>query len=136
MTNEELRSVVIGCAFRVHNGLGSGFLEKVYGKALEIELEAAGLKVEPQAKIDVQYKGQNVGEFYADLLVNDCVILELKAVQALLPEHEVQLVNYLTATGLEFGLLINFGSSVEIRRKHRDYRKSNPVNPENPVNPV
>ena len=136
MTNEDLRKIVIGGAFRVHNALGAGFLEKVYGNAMKIELERAGLSVQPQAKIGVFYDEQVVGEFYADLLVNDCLIVELKAVQALAPEHEIQLVNYLTATGLEFGLLINFGLSVDVRRKHRDYRKSNPVNPAHPVNPV
>jgi hypothetical protein len=105
--DDDLADKIIGCAYRVHNTLGAGFLEKVYQNAMQIELEKAGLHVQSQALINVYYDGQVVGEFFADLLV----------------EHEVQLVNYLTATGLETGLLLNFGKSMEPRRKFRLYRR-------------
>jgi len=118
--------VIIGCAYRVHNTLGEGFLEKVYENALAIELRRHGLDVVQQAPIQVRYAGQVVGDYYADLWVEGRVILELKAVQELSPVHEVQLVNYLKATGVDIGLLLNFGSSVQIRRKHRVYRPDQP----------
>ncbi len=123
MLSDEKRQKVIGCAYKVHNQLGAGFVEKVYENALRIELEQNGFLVKQQVPIEVFYNEVIVGEFTADLLIQDCLLLELKAVQSLLPEHEVQLVNYLTATGLESGLLINFGRSVDIKRKFRDYRK-------------
>lgn len=119
MRLDDLTEKVIGCAYRVHNELGSGFLEKVYENAMRIESEAAGLRVRQQQSIPVLYHGHLVGDFYADLLVEDRLIVEIKAVQGLSREHEVQLVNYLTATGIDDGLLLNFGSSVEIRRKYR-----------------
>lgn len=130
MTDEEIRQKVIGCAYRVHNHLGAGFVEKVYENALRIELQRTGLSVLQQAPIQVMYEGEVVGEFAADLLVEERIIVELKAAASLVKEHEIQLVNYLTATGFENGLLINFGKSVEVRRKFRDYRKPDPVHPE------
>ena len=114
---------IIGCAYAVHNEVGAGFLEKVYENALRIELNAAGLAVEQQHPIPVRYHGELVGDFLADLMVERQVIVEVKAVQNLAKEHEVQLVNYLAATGIEDGLLINFGSSVEVKRKFRQYRR-------------
>jgi GxxExxY protein len=123
MTIDELTENVIGCAYRVHKELGPGFLEKVYENAMRIELEEAGLRAKQQHPIPVKYHGTLVGDFFADLLVDDCLIVELKAVQNLAKEHEVQVVNYLAATGIEDGLLLNFGSSVEVRRKFRTYRK-------------
>jgi GxxExxY protein len=114
---------IIGCAYRVHNELGPGFLEKVYENALRIELTEAGLGVAQQHPVPVRYRGQLVGDFFADLMVEGRVIVELKAVQNLTKEHEVQLVNYLTATGIDDGLLINFGSSVEVKRKFRKYTR-------------
>jgi GxxExxY protein len=128
MKDESLTETIIGCAFQVHNALGVGFLEKVYENALRIELSKRGLKVRQQEPITVYYDGQVVGEFYADLLVEDRVIIELKAVRSLDKAHEVQLVNYLTATGLDTGLLINFGPSVQVKRKFRQYKSKNPVN--------
>ena len=122
MNIESITKVVIGCAYNVHNILGPGFLEKVYENALRMELDAAGLAVRQQVPMTVYYRGLPVGEYYADLVVSDTLILEIKAVQHLAKEHEVQLVNYLTATGIEDGLLINFGSSVEIKHKYRTYR--------------
>ncbi|WP_423225530.1 GxxExxY protein [Candidatus Amarolinea aalborgensis] len=118
----ELSDMVIGCAFRVHNELGEGFLERVYENALLIELKEAGLAVRQQVPISVIYRGRPVGEYYADLLVENKLVLEIKAVQQLLKEHEVQLVHYLTATSIEDGLLINFGHSVEIKHKYRTFR--------------
>ncbi|MCB0244401.1 MAG: GxxExxY protein [Anaerolineae bacterium] len=119
MEDASLTFKIIGCAFAVHNALGYGFLEKVHENALRIELENAGFHVQPQAPISVTYAGKVVGEYYADLLVEGRVIVEIKADSKLIPQHEVQLVNYLTATDSEFGLLINFGTSVEHKRKHR-----------------
>ncbi|MCL6613018.1 MAG: GxxExxY protein [Firmicutes bacterium] len=119
MYGDELTEAIIGCAFKVHNTLGPGFLEKVYENALAIELRNAGLLVEQQVPIKVYYDQYVVGEYFADLLVQGCIIVELKAIQSLTKEHEVQLVNYLVATKIEIGLLINFGSSVQVKRKHR-----------------
>jgi GxxExxY protein len=133
MKDESLTETIIGCAFQVHNALGAGFLEKVYENAMQIELTKHGLNVRQQAPILVHYDGQVVGEFYADLWVEDCVIVELKAIRSLDKAHEVQLVNYLTATGIDTGLLLNFGPSVQVKRKFRQYK---PKNPDNPVNPV
>jgi len=121
---DELTEKVIGCSYRVHNELGGGFLEKVYENALRIELIEAGLTVGQQHPIPVMYHGEMVGDFYADLMIEDKLIVELKAVQTMAKEHEVQLVNYLTATGIDNGLLINFGSSVAIKRKFREYKSS------------
>ena len=113
-----LTETIIQAAFTVHNTLGSGFLEKVYENALAIELNTAGMKVVQQAPLQVKYNSICVGEYFADIIVNDKVILELKAVSHILPAHEVQLVNYLKATGIEVGLIINFaGERVEVRRK-------------------
>ncbi len=124
MQDQNLTKTIIGCAFKVHNTLGSGFLEKVYENALAHELRKRGLRVAQQAPIQVTYDGVLVGDFYADLWVNERVIVELKAVQTLHKRHEVQLVNYLTATGVDTGLLLNFGSSVEVKRKFRQYKKT------------
>jgi GxxExxY protein len=135
MEDDEITKIIIGCAYEVHNKLGSGFLEKVYENALRIELYKRGLKVKQQESIKVWYESEVVGEYCADLWIEDRIIVELKAVQSLAKEHELQLVNYLTATKVDTGLLINFGSSVQVRRKYREYRPSqnsseNPVNPE------
>ena len=124
MQDEALTKAIIGCAFQVHNTLGPGFLEKVYENALAHELRKRGLRVAQQAPIQVTYDGILVGDFYADLWVNERVIVELKAVQALHKRHEVQLVNYLTATGVDIGLLLNFGPSVDVKRKFRQYKKT------------
>jgi GxxExxY protein len=123
MERQELTEKIIGCAMKVHSMLGPGFLESVYQRALAHELGKAGLKVECERPITVHYDGIVVGDFSADMLVEGRVILELKANQALVPAHEVQLVNYLTATGIEIGLLLNFGAErLEFKRKARTYR--------------
>lgn len=122
MEDEELTKKVIGCAFKVHNSLGSGFLEKVYENALRIELSGAGLRVEQQIPIQVYYQGEVIGDFVSDLLVEKRLVVELKAIEKLTKLHEAQLVNYLTATGLDIGLLINFGKSVQIKRKYKNFK--------------
>ena len=122
MIEDNLTHQVIGFAYKIHAKLGTGFLEKVYENSLRIELERAHFKVKQKEPINVFYEGQRVGEFFADLWVADQLIIEVKAVQNLLKEHEVQLVNYLTATGVDHGLLINFGSSVQVKRKFREYK--------------
>lgn len=101
---------IIGCAFKVSNALGSGFLEKVYENALTIELLRVGLVVEQQKVLDVFYDGVLVGAYNADLIVNGEILLELKAVRAIDEAHQAQLLNYLKATGLRIGLILNFGS--------------------------
>ena len=121
MKEDDLTQVIIGCAYKVHTALGSGFIERVYENALKIELEKLGLRVKQQEPINVSYEGQVVGEYFADLWVDGRVVIELKAAQSLVKRHEVQLVNYLTATGIDCGLLLNFGPSVEVKRKFRQY---------------
>ena len=122
--NDPLTEQVIGAAFRVHNTFGFGFLESVYEKALSIELTSSGINHTTQAPIRVTYDGRIVGDFVADMLVMDRLIVELKSVAQLNTAHEVQLVNYLTATGIESGLLVNFGpTKVDLRRKFRTYRR-------------
>lgn len=116
---DDLNEVIIGSAFEVHNVLGSGFLEKVYENALQHELVRRGLKVQQQAPLSVRYKEKSVGEYFVDLLVEDKVICELKAMSSPTKQHEAQLVNYLTATGVDTGLLINFSDSVIVKRKYR-----------------
>ena len=100
---------VIGCALEVSNTLGPGFFEKIYEKALCIEFEKNGIYFQTQKSVNVIYKGSLVGEYIADIIVEDKLLLELKAVSALCSEHEAQLMNYLKATGLSVGLLLNFG---------------------------
>jgi GxxExxY protein len=116
----DLCGEVIGAAMRVHSALGPGFLESVYQNALIWELQKLGLKIDAQKPINVRYDGQVVGLFTADLLVNESLILELKANQLLAKAHEVQLVNYLVATGIDEGLLLNFGAEkLEYKKKFR-----------------
>lgn len=117
MKHEELTQKIIGAFYTVYNSLGYGFLEKVYENALAIELIKSGFKVQKQKTISVYYDEQEVGVYYADLIVNDLVIIELKAASAIADEHYVQLLNYLKATNMEVGLLLNFGKKPEIKRK-------------------
>jgi len=114
---KDLTEAVIGSAFKVHNTLGFGFLEKVYENALCVELRHAGFQVEQQRAIHVRYANEVVGDYITDVVVDNVLIVEIKAVSTLDKSHEVQLVNYLKATGMEVGLLINFGNSVEVRRR-------------------
>ena len=113
---------VIGSAYKVHNTLGFGFLEKVYENALKLELIKRGIYVQQQMKLPVWYEGQQVGVYFPDLWIETQLIIEIKAAVALATEHEMQLVHYLAATGIDHGLLINFGAKVQIKRKFREYR--------------
>ncbi len=123
MQHKELTEKIIGCAYRVYNTMGYGFLESVYEKCLLIELRKAGLRAEAQQPITVRYEGEVVGEFVADVVVEDTIILELKSVRRVVTAHEIQLVNYLTATRKPVGLLLNFSEDkVEVKRKVRTFR--------------
>ncbi len=115
--HQELTSTIIGCFYEVYNELGFGFLEKVYENALKHELEKRGFYVEKQKPIKVHYDDIIAGEYFADLIVNETVIIELKAAESLCKEHELQLINYLKATDIEVGLLLNFGKKPEFKRK-------------------
>lgn len=112
-----LTNIVIKKFYNVYNELGFGFLEQVYQNALYFELVEAGLNVETQKEIDVYFKDKVVGKYYADMLVNDVLVLELKAVEHVIEAHELQLINYLKATDVEIGLLLNFGKQPAVRRK-------------------
>ncbi|MBI1824769.1 MAG: GxxExxY protein [Planctomycetes bacterium] len=147
MFDDPLTQQIIGLAMKVRGVLGPGFMESVYRRALLIELRKAGLHAEEEKQISVFYEGAPVGDFAADILVEDKVILELKAVEAIGKVHEVQTVDYLTATGLDIGLLINFGSDrLQFKRKFRqrngarqDFQEGqghSASHPDNPVHPV
>ena len=123
MEYEEITHKIIAAAYQVFNALGFGFLESVYKKAMMIELAKQNLKVEEEKPLEIYYDDQVVGLFYVDLFVEEKILVELKSVQNLAKEHEVQLVNYLTGLQKETGLLINFGpSGVEVKRKYRQPR--------------
>ena len=125
LLHKELTEKIIKTFFDVYNELGYGFLEKVYQNSLSIELRARGFKVEAQKQIKVYYKGMEVGEYYADIVVDDLVILELKAAECLIKEFEAQLINYLRGTNMEVGLLLNFGKKPEfIRKVYENSRKN------------
>ncbi|MCI4443498.1 MAG: GxxExxY protein [Lentimicrobium sp.] len=115
--HEELTNAIIKTFYEVYNELGHGFLEKVYQNSLYLELKNKGYKVEAQKKILVYYKGIEVGEYYADLLVEDVIILELKAADCIVKDFENQILNYLRGTDCEVGLLLNFGKKPEFKRK-------------------
>lgn len=115
--HEKLTEVIIGAAFKVHNRLGHSFTEKVYENALFKELTLQGIEVEQQKQLMVNYGGEPIGTFFVDLIVQKKVILEIKAVKTLERTFEEKLLHYLKVSGLEVGLLINFGTSVQIRRK-------------------
>ncbi len=124
--HSEVTDAIICCFYNVYNKLGYGFLEKVYEKALLIEMEERGVCSLAQHPITVFYEGQIVGEYFCDLLAEGKVIVEIKASKTIVPEHEAQLLNYLKATDLEVGLLLNFGPKPEVRRKaFSNKRKAN-----------
>ena len=124
MEYEELTHKIIGAAYQVYNQLGFGFLESVYKKSMVIELGKDNLKVEAEKPLKVYYDNQILGDFYVALFVEEAIIVELKSVQNLTREHEVQLVNYLNGLNKEIGLLINFGpSGVQVKRKYREFRQ-------------
>ncbi len=117
MEINKVTELIIGSAFEVSNTLGCGFLEKVYENALAKDLELKNLKVEQQKKISVFYKHENVGDYFADLCVEDNIVVELKSIKQLTEIHEAQLINYLKATDKKLGLLINFGTpKIQIKR--------------------
>lgn len=119
---------VIGCAYTVYNTLGANFFESVYENSMLIELRRSGLKAVPQLKLDVYNRSELVGHFFADIVVNDLVILELKAVEQIAKAQEAQLVNYLAAAKFDLGLLINFSpKEVQIERKVRDLSQLPPI---------
>jgi len=117
MLHKEKTGRIIQIFFEVYNELGYGFREKVYENALAIALREAGFQVNQQQQIEVYFRGQIVGEYYSDLIVDDLIILEIKAARHLSKENEAQLLNYLKATTVEVGLLLNFGSKPEFKRK-------------------
>ncbi|HEY5403475.1 MAG TPA: GxxExxY protein [Pyrinomonadaceae bacterium] len=122
MEINDLTHTVIGCAYKVHNVLGFGLLEQCYENALRIELEKLGIRALQQHELNVWYEDQIVGEYKPDLWLPEKLIIEVKSVQNLVKEHEVKLIHYLAATKINDGLLINFGQSVQVKRKFREYR--------------
>ena len=123
MKHEEITQKIIQAFFKVYNTLGYGFLEKVYQNAMYIELRAMGFKVDSQKKVQVFYEGYVVGDYSSDLTVENVVICELKTHETLCQDDEYQLINYLKATNIEVGLLLNFGKKPEVRRKIYDNDK-------------
>lgn len=114
--HKKLSDSILKIYYEVYNKLGYGFLEKVYQNAMYLELKSQGYKVDAQKQIKVYYKNQVVGEYYADLFVEDSIILELKACECLMDAHQAQLLNYLKATKIEIGFLLNFGEEPEFKR--------------------
>jgi len=126
MLHSEITDKIIKAFYKVNNTLGYGFLEKVYENAMVIELSKMGVLVQNQNNIKVFYEGKEVGDYYADLLVENKVIVELKAADAICEDHEAQLINYLRATNIEVGLLLNFGKKAEFKRKIFSNKNKNP----------
>lgn len=126
MLHEKITEKIIQSYYKVYNKLGYGFLEKVYENAMALELRKAGMRVNQQDNIKVFYETEEVGDYYADLLVESLVIVEIKAAKALSEEHEAQLTNYLKGTDIEVGLLLNFGKKPEFKRKifHNHLKKN------------
>lgn len=117
LLHKNITDIILKSYYKVYNNLGYGFLEKVYENALLYELRNQGLNCEKQKPIKVYYEQIQVGEYYADIFVNECIILELKAGESIAEEHEFQLINYLKSTEIEIGLLLNFGKNPEFKRK-------------------
>jgi GxxExxY protein len=117
MKHSDTTDKVLAAFYAVYNTLGYGFLEKVYENAMFEELKEMGVRCERQVPVKVTYKGTIVGDYFADLVVEGTVIVELKCAESVVYEHEIQLINYLKATGIEVGLLLNFGKTPQIRRK-------------------
>jgi len=120
LLHEKLTHDILACCFEVSNDLGCGYLESVYQNALSVALDERGIGYQKEAALDVRFHGQVVGQFYADIVVEKSIILELKAVKSLVSEHFAQTLNYLHGTGIEVGLLVNFGKpKLEYRRLER-----------------
>ena len=120
LLHKNITDIILKSYYKVFNNLGYGFLEKVYENALFYELKKQGLVCEKQKPIKVYYDEIQVGEYYADIIVNECIIIELKAAESLAEEHEFQLINYLKATDIEVGLVLNFGKNPQFKRKISD----------------
>ncbi|MDA8100657.1 MAG: GxxExxY protein [Nitrospiraceae bacterium] len=127
MRHDDITNKIIEAYFTVYNTLGYGFLEKVYENALMIEMKKLGLQAESQVPIQVKYDRSIIGEYFADILVDNRVIVEIKAARAICAEHEAQLLNYLKATSLEVGLILNFGPKAELKRIIFDNFRKKPV---------
>ena len=125
LLHKNITDIILKSYYKVFNNLGYGFLEKVYENALFYELKKQGLVCEKQKPIKVYYDEIQVGEYYADIIVNECIIIELKAAESLAEEHEFQLINYLKATDIEVGLLLNFGKNPQFKRKIFTNNKKN-----------
>jgi len=123
LKHQELSDKIIAVFFKVYNTLGYGFLEKVYENALMIEFRRESIKAVAQSPIKVKYENEIVGEYFSDILVDDKIIIEIKAASVLTKDHEAQLLNYLKATDIEVGLLVNFGPKLEFKRKVYDNDK-------------
>ncbi len=130
LLHKETTDAIIKIYFEVYNELGYGFLEKIYQNAMYLELKARGFQVDAQKQIKVFYKGVVVGEYYADLFVNNEIIVELKASEVLVYENQLQLINYLRATNIEIGLLLNFGKNAEFKRLIFTNDRKNHLNPD------
>lgn len=130
MKYEQLTAAILGCCFEVINELGAGFLESVYEKALIVALAQKGFRVDSQVPMKVKFRGVVVGDFFADLVVENKVLIELKAVGRVLNDHKAQVINYLKATGVDVGLLVNFGNP---RLEYYRFFRPDPVNPNHPV---
>ena len=126
MLHQEVTGSVIKSFYNVYNELGYGFLEKIYEKAMIIELQKRGLKCVAQYPIQVTYKGLSIGDYFADIFVADSIIVELKAAEFISLGHESQLINYLKATDIEIGLLLNFGRKPKFKRKIYSNNNKNP----------
>ncbi|REJ76360.1 MAG: GxxExxY protein [Acidobacteria bacterium] len=134
MENEQLSATILQAAFEVSNELGAGFVESVYQKSLLIALMNKGLEAKAEVAIDVEFRGENVGRFYADILVEDKIILELKAVDSFVKQHFAQILNYLKATDLPTGLILNFGKPrLEYRRFDNRFCSTAVLNPRSEV---
>lgn len=132
MLHSEITDLILKAFYKVYNTLGYGFLEKVYERSMIIELTKLGLNIEQQKNIKVYYDFNQVGDYYADLLVNGLVIIELKAAENICEGHEAQLLNYLRATDIEVGLLLNFGTEPQFKRKFfTNDKKKIRLNPSN-----
>lgn len=128
MLHGEITDLILKAFYKVYNTLGYGFLEKVYENSMRIELTKMGVPIKQQKKIKVYYELEQVGDYFADLIVKELVIVELKAAENLCDAHEAQLLNYLRATDIEVGLLLNFGKKPEFRRKYfTNDKKKNPI---------
>lgn len=125
LLHKNITDIILKSYYKVFNNLGYGFLEKVYENALFYELKKQGLVCEKQKPIKVYYDEIQVGEYYADIIVNECIIIELKAAESLAEEHEFQLINYLKATDIEVGLVLNFGENPQFKRKIFTNNKKN-----------